>query len=288
MTNRILGGLSFKELALRTWKGMNDDNVYGAAAELAYYFLLALFPMLIFLTSLVSFLPGVQEAILLAMSRQVPNQAMKLISDTLQDVVSNRSGGLLSFGILGTLWAASAGVTALIETLNEAYHIKEGRSFLKVRLVAIGLTAMLSLLIIGGTVLIMFGDRFSTWLAGRLGFGNTFALMWSVIDYLLGLALLFAGVAVIYYFAPNIKLKWRFTTPGAFFAIGALVVTSLLFSLYLRIAPSYSATYGSLGAVIVLMLWLYLLGFVILVGGEINSEVREALGKPKILKQDLP
>lgn len=284
MKRRLLGGLTLKELAQRTWQEINADNIYGRAAELAFYFLLALFPMLIFLTSLVGFLPGVQQAILDAMARVVPGQAMRLVSETLQDVTSNRSGGLLSFGILGTLWAASAGVTALMETLNVVYHVKEGRSFWKVRLIGVGLTVVLSLLIIGGAALIMFGDKLSAWFAGRLGLGHSFAIFWSVVDYLLGLVFLLAGIDMIYYFAPNLKLRWRVTTLGAMVALAALIIVSLLFSLYLRIAPSYSATYGGLGAVIVLMLWLYIVGFVILVGGVINAVIREAQGKPKHLK----
>jgi membrane protein len=285
MGKRMLGGLTFKELSLKTWRGINADNIYGGAAELSYYFLLALFPMLIFLTSLVGFLPGAQQAILVSLGRVVPGQAMKLVNDTLQDVINNRSGGLLSFGILGTLWAASVGVAALMETLNVVYCVKEGRSFWKVRLIAVGLTIILSSVMIGGTVLIMFGDKLSAWLAGELGLGSSFAVAWGVVDYLLGLVLLLIGIDLIYYFAPNIKLRWRVTTFGSGFALIALIVVSLLFSLYLRVAPSYSATYGSLGAVIVLMLWLYLVGLVILTGGKINAIIREALNKPKILKE---
>src|SRR5262249_14929219 len=201
------------------------------------------------------------------LARVFPPQAMKLVYETMQDIVINRSGRLLSFGILGTIWAASGGVAALMGTLNLAYHVEEWRSFWKVRLIAIGLTVMLSLLIIGGTVLIMFADKFSVWLAALLGLGKSFALFWGVVEYLLGFALLLTGIDVIYYFAPNIKLRWRFVTPGGLFALIALIVSSHLFSQYLRYAPSYSVTYGSLWAVIVLMLWLYLMGMVLLIGG---------------------
>jgi membrane protein len=284
MGYRILGGLTVKELAGKTWRGINADNIYGGAAELAYYFLLALFPMLIFLTSLVGFLPGVQQAILESLGRVVPGQAMQLVKDTLEDVIRNRSGGLLSFGVLGTLWAASVGVAALMETLNRVYCVKEGRSYWKVRLIAIWLTILLSLLMVGGTVLIMFGDKLSEGLANWLGLGPSFATLWSVIDYLLGLILLLIGIDVIYFFAPNIKLRWRVTTLGSVFALITLIIVSLLFSFYLRVAPSYSATYGSLGAVIVLMLWLYLVGLVILTGGKINAVIREALHKPTVMK----
>jgi membrane protein len=285
MTNGMLAGLTLKELISKTWRDINADNVYGASAQLAYYFLLALFPMLIFLTSLVGFLPDVQQSIFKGVGRIFPPQTMNIITETMQDIVTNRSGKLLSFGILGTIWAASGGVEALMGTLNLAYHVKEWRSFWKVRLIAIGLTVMLSFLIISGTVLIMFVDKFSVWAAALLGLEKSFALFWAVAEYFFGLFLLLIGIEVIYYFAPNIKLRWRLVTPGGLFSLIALIVSSHLFSLYLRYGPSYSVTYGSLGAVIVLMLWLYLMGMTLLIGGEINSVIREAAGKPKVLKE---
>jgi membrane protein len=286
MANRILAGLTLKELMSKTWRAINTDDVYGAAAQLAYYFLLALFPMLIFLTSLVGFLPEAQQTIFNAVGRVFPSQTMQIVTETMQDIVTNRSGKLLSFGILGTVWAASGGVAALMGTLNLAYQVKEWRSFWKVRLIAIGLTVMLSFMIIGGIVLLIFVDKFSVWMAALLGLRQSFALLWAVAEYLLGLFLLLIGIELIYYFAPNIKLRWRLVTPGGLFALVALIVSSHIFSLYLRYAPSYSVTYGSLGAVIVLMLWLYLMGMTLLVGGEINSVIREAAGIPKVLKEE--
>lgn len=280
-----LGPLPLKALIAKTWRETNEDNVFGRAAELAYYFLLALFSMLIFLTSLVGFLPGVREAIFTPLAKFVPGEAMKLVSETIYDVTSHRSGGLISFGVLGALWAASGGVTAIMDTLNTAYDAKEERSFLRIRLTSVGLTILLALLVIDGTTLIMFGDRFAVWAAASLGLGTVVNIAWSVVHYLLGLGLLFIGLEVIYYFGPNIKQDWKWITPGALFAVVSLIIASLLFSFYLRFAPSYSATYGSIGAVVVLMLWLYLMGTVILIGGEINSEVAQAAKKPVIPKE---
>jgi membrane protein len=288
MGSRMFGGLTLKELAVRTWKESNEDNVFGRAAELAYYFLLALFPMLIFLTSLVGFLPGAQENIISSIGKVAPGQVMDIVRQFMHDVVENRSGGLLSFGILATLWAASNGVSAVMETLNTAYDAKEGRSFIKKRVVAIGLTMTLSVLIVGGTILIMFGDRFAEWIGGALGLGATFTTAWKILDYVIGLGLLFLGIQLIYYLGPNVKQAWRWITPGAIFAVAGLILSSLAFSLYLRYAPDYSATYGSLGAVIILMLWLYIMGLVLLVGGEVNSEIEHAAtgGKPKKEKDE--
>lgn len=279
MSHRILGGLPIKELAARTWAETLEDNLLGRAAELAYYFLLALFPMLIFLTSLVGFIEGAQANIFRAMARVVPGEAMRLVDETIQDVVSKRSGGLLSFGVLAALWAGSGGVSAVMETLTATYDVKEERSYWKLRLLAILITILLAVLLVGGVILIMFGDKLSVQLAERLGLGPAFKVFWGAVDYLLGLALLFSALEVIYFFGPNVKQDWRWITPGAVFAVALMIVASILFSLYLRFGPSYSATYGGLGAVIVLLLWLYLMALIVLVGSEINAEITHAAGK---------
>jgi membrane protein len=288
MSTQMFGGLTLKELGRRTWRESNEDNVWGGAAQLGYYFLLALFPMLIFLFSLLGFLPDAQESIVKMLARVVPGQAMTLVYQFVKDVVENRSGGLLSLGVLGTLWAASSGITAVMGTLNVAYDVEEGRPFWKVRLIALGLTGGLALLITGGAVLVMFADKFSHRLAEILGLGGFFTIASSVVGYALGLACVFIGIELVYYFGPNLKQQWRWITPGAVFAAAAIILGSLGFSLYLRIAPSNSATYGSLGAVITLMLWLYLLGLVLLVGGEINSEIEHATQKPQERKETEP
>lgn len=286
MSSKMFGGLTLKELALRSWRESNEDNIFGRAAELAYYFLLALFPMLIFLTAMVGFMPGLRENIMGTLASIVPGDAMQLVRDTLEDVTRNSNTGLLSFGILGTLWAASSGVAAVIGTLNTAYDVEESRSWIKQRLTALGLTIGLALLIVGGVALIMFGDRLAEWANGALGLGPVFETIWQVVHYLLGLALLFIGIEVIYYFGPNVEQDWAWITPGAVIAVVGIILGSLAFSFYLRFAPDYSATYGSLGAVIILMLWLYLLGLVLLMGGEINSEIAHAADKPLEKKEE--
>ena len=265
--------LTLKELARKTWREASEDNVAGAAAELSYYFLLALFPLLIFLTSIIGFLPGVDNSLLIGLERVLPPDAMKLVRDVLEDVVSHRSGGVLSFALVGTLWAASSGVVSLINALNIAYDAAEARPFWKRRLVALGLMLVFALLVIGGSGLIMIGHRLGGWLEHKLSVSAAFAFVSNVVGYLTGFGLLFAGIAMLYYFGPYVDGAKRRVIPGALFASTGVVIGSLLFSLYLRVAPSASATYGSLGAVITLMLWLYIIGLLLLVGGEINSEV---------------
>jgi membrane protein len=271
-----------KRVARRVWRESGEDDVLGASAELGYYFLLALFPMLIFLTSLIGFIPDLQASIFHELRRIAPSDAMRVVNETMEDVVSKRGGGWLSFGILGTLWAASTGTAALIDTLNRAYEVRETRSYWKVRLIALGLTIGLSLVVIASSAVIMLSDRLPAWLGERLGIGGGLLGLWTAIDYLLGLLLLALAAGTIYRFGPDLKGKCRWITPGSIFAAIAAALASWLFSLYLRFAPSYSATYGSLGAVVVLMLWLYLIGLVILIGGEINNEIEKLTCEPKL------
>src|ERR1051325_6639134 len=190
MRKALFGGLTGTQLTKRVWSEANDDKVWGSAAELGYYFLLALFPMLIFLTNLVGLLPGLQVNILVTLAKFLPPEAMTLVSKTLHDVTENSNGGLLSFGILGTIWSASSGVVSLMDSLNAVYDVDESRSFWKQRLLSVGLTFGLSLLVILGTALIMFGDRFSLRLVNALGHGAILKLIWSVVDYVLGLVML--------------------------------------------------------------------------------------------------
>jgi membrane protein len=265
--------VKLKQLALRTWRESRDDDVFGSAAQLAYYFLLALFPLLIFLTSAVGFLPDVQDSLLNTLAKVAPPEAMKLVRETLSDVVSHRSGGLLSLGLIASLWSASSGVASLMDALNRAHAVEESRPFWRRRLKAIALTLAMSLLVAGGSLLIMIGHRLGGWLEQAFNISAALALISTILGYLTGFALLLVGIETLYYFGPDIKRGQRRVKPGALFASIGIVIGSLLFSFYVRVGPSASATYGSLGAVVTLMLWLYLVGLMLLIGGEINSEV---------------
>jgi membrane protein len=276
--------LTLKELVFGVYRKAYEDHAFGRAAELAYFFLLALFPFLIFLLNAFSFMPGLQEALLDWFAKLMPPEAMKLVTHWVENVISGSSGGLLSFGLLGALWAASKGMQAIIFALNTAYDVNEERSYWMTKLIAPGLTILLSLLIVGGQVLIMFGDWLAIWLTSLLGLGDRFVALGRYIDYLIGLLLLTVGVGLIYHFAPNRKRKWQLITPGAVFAVSTSIIVSILFSYYLRIAPKHNAVYGSLGAVIVLLLWLYLWGLALFIGGEINSVIERAASRPVVEK----
>lgn len=276
-----LGGLGWRELAKRVWAEVQEDNVFGRAAELSYYFLLALFPFLIFLTSVIGLIlgsgTGTRHTFFQYLARIMPPSAFQLIDNTMYEVSESSGGGKLSFGILAALWAASNGLGAITESLNTAYDLKESRPWWKQRLTAIGLTVALSILIIGALILVVAGGRIAEWLAAHYGLGPVFPIGWKIIQWPVVLACMTFAFALIYYLAPDFREQaWQWLTPGAVIGVVLWLLVSLAFRVYLHYFNSYSATYGSLGAVIILMLWLYLTGAAVLIGGEVNSEIENA------------
>ena len=279
-----LGGLSWLELAKRVWHEIQKDSVFGRAAELSYYFLLALFPFLIFLTSIIGFIvgsgTGTRHQLFNYLARIMPPSAFQLIDNTMLEVSSASGGGKLSFGILAALWAASNGLSAITESLNTAYNLTESRPWWKQRLTAISLTMALSVLIILALVLVVGGGRIAEWLAAVYGLGGTFPLVWKIIQWPVILACMTLAFALIYYFAPDLREQaWQWLTPGAAIGVTLWLLVSIGFRVYLHFFNSYSTTYGSLGAVIILMLWLYFTGAAVLIGGEVNSEIENAAAK---------
>ena len=279
-----LGGLSWRDLAKRVWSEVQKDNVFGRAAELSYYFLLALFPFLIFLTSVIGLIlgsgTGTRHTFFQYLARIMPPSAFQLIDNTMYEVSESSGGGKLSFGILAALWAASNGLGAITESLNTAYDLKESRPWWKQRLTAIGLTVALSILIIGALILVVAGGRIAEWLAAHYGLGPVFPIGWKIIQWPVVLACMTFAFALIYYLAPDFREQaWQWLTPGAVIGVVLWLLVSLAFRIYLHYFNSYSATYGSLGAVIILMLWLYFTGAAVLIGGELNSEIENAAAK---------
>lgn len=277
-TSWTLNGQTWSDFANRVWSDIGKDDIFGRAAQLSYYFLLALFPLLLFLTSTIGLImgsgSGLRHSLFNYLSQVLPSSASSLVSTTMFEVSEASGGGKISFGILAALWAASAGMGAVSESLNAAYHVKETRPWWKQRLIAVCLTIALSLLIISALVLVLYGGKIADFLAASYGFGGAFVIGWKVLQWPIVLAFLLIGFALIYYLAPDLVDKnWKWVTPGSAVAIGLWLLVSFGFRLYLHFFDSYSKTYGSLGAVIVLMLWFYFTGAAILIGGEVNSDL---------------
>lgn len=279
----FLGGLGVKDLGKRVFQEVQEDNCTGQAAQLAYYFLFAVFPFLLFLATLLGYLPipNLMESILQYLAALLPGEAVTLIQENVRQLVTNQKGGLLSFGIIAALWASSSAVAAIMDALNRAYDVQEGRPFWKVRGTAILLTMGLSLFILVSMVLLIFGPQLGNWIASLVGLGNVFEVAWNVLRWPVIVLLLILAMALIYYFAPDVEQRWKWITPGSVFAVIVTIAVSLGFSFYVNNFGSYNKTYGSIGTVIVFLTWLYLTGFVILVGGEINAEIEHAAPEGK-------
>ena len=278
-----------KDLLARVWARANRDDVFGRSAQLAYYFLLALFPLLFFLITLFGYFAGagssLQLKLITYLGSVIPGSALRLVTATIDEVVAARGGGKLSFGLLAAIWAASSGVGALGETLNIAYDVPETRPWWKVRLISIALTIALAVLIVASLLIVLYGGRLGNFLAGSVDESDAFAIIWKILQWPIAFAFVFLAFDLIYQFAPNLKARRRgsrlpagdyrrrWFSPGVVVAVILWLLVSLGFRLYLHFFNSYSATYGSLGALIILMLWFYLTGAAILLGGEINCEL---------------
>jgi membrane protein len=276
--------MSFKRLVNR----INQDQIFGRAAQLSYYFLLALFPLLLFLINILGYLAQqgtlFRDKLLVYVAALMPASAFLLVHNTLDEVSAASGKGKLSFGLLAALWAASNGMGAISDTLNLAYNVRETRPWWKVRLICIGLTVALAILILAALAIVLYGGTIGEALATRYGFSNLFTIVWKIVQWPIALLFVLTTFNLVYNFAPNIPgPARRWITPGAFVGVGLWLLVSFGFRLYLGFFDSYSVTYGSLGAVIILMLWFYLSGVAILIGGEVNSEYQEELQKgPKL------
>src|SRR5512133_1877210 len=276
-----LGGLNYKQLAKRVWREMDKDDVFGRSAELSYYFLLALFPLLFFLVSILGFVlggnPSAQQNIMSYLGHVLPGQASQLVGQTISQTTQASSGTKLILGLVGALWTASSGMSALMDTLNITYDVKEGRPYWKKRGLAILLTIAVACLVITAFVLITYGPKLADMVLSHVGLSGAFALVWKIVQWPLAIFFVVAAFALTYYAGPDVEQrKWYWITPGAVIGILLWLVASLAFRVYLHFFNSYSQTYGALGGVIILMLWFYISGASILIGSEINSEIEHA------------
>lgn len=288
MTHRL--NIGWKALGRELLQETKDDHVSNGAAALAFYLVLALFPAAIFGLSLLPYLPipNLQQAIMDVVRDLLPGDTAKLLTDSVSNIVSNRSGGLLSFGFVFAIWSASNGLYAVMQQLNIVYDVQERRSFVRAHAVALLLMVLFFVLVVGALALVVFGGMLQAFIAGHLGGGAALsvgfaALRWGIIVF--GVLLAFA---LVYYLGPNVDQPFVFITPGSVFATVGLLVTSFLFKLYVSNFANYDAVYGSLGAVIALLMWLFLTGWVILLGAELNDVIQRHKGVPREQDEGTP
>jgi membrane protein len=279
-----------KDALVRTYGDVLRNHTLQMAAALSYYFVLSLFPALIFLSAIVAFLPlpDLFNQALGMMARFLPPDSMGLVRRVLSDVITPNRGAFLSFGILGTLWAASGGFAAAIEALNIAYDVEDDRPFWKTRPLAVGLAFVTGALMLVALSVMIVGPRFGEWLAARVHLSHLLVLLWPYIHWSVAIGFTILAVEALYFLAPNVKQRFLATLPGAILAVGCWIALSYLLGLYFRHFASFNKTYGTLGAAIALMTWLYWTGFGMLVGAELNSELAKISSEGKIEEKHVP
>jgi len=257
------------------WHRIEEDDLPGLSAQLAYFFLLSLFPLLIVIFTLLPYFPIPHQDMLGMIKDFAPAEAMKLIEKNVNEIMNHRNGGLLSFGIIGTIWSASNGINAVVRALNKAYNVKESRSFIVSRVMAVLLTFGMIFVFILAIVLPVFGREIGLFLFSKLGFTSEFIKLWNTLSWLTSAIILFLIFTGLYWISPNVRMRCRSAFPGAVFATFGWILSSMGLSFYVGNFSNYSLTYGSIGAIIVLMIWLYISAFIIILGGEINAYYSE-------------
>ncbi len=279
LLGRLGVDISWREIVTRTiyetfWK----DNCLSMAAQLAYYFFFALFPTLLFVVALASYFPitTLIDDMFRTLGGFLPPEALQIITDQIVKISNTKSGGLLSLGVLLALSSSSAAMTAIIDTLNHAYGIPESRPWWKVRLTAMALTVGVSIFILVSFALLLTGPALATRLADVFGLGPAFEWSWKILQWPVIFAMVSVAIALIYHFAPDVRKEWVWLTPGSVLATTLWLLASLGFKYYVANWGSYTETYGLIGAVMILLLWFYMSGLVILIGAEMNVEIEQA------------
>ncbi len=267
----------FKKLYLR----FQADEVPALGAEFAYHLLLALFPFLIFLVTVLTYTPLLQPEALNDLLKVLPADAYEIVETTLREIIATNRPNILSISVILAIWSSSNGFMAIARGLNRAYDIKETRKFYTVRAMAILFTLLIAFSILLEMVAIVFGDMLITKLSARLCWSCTGVTLSHILQLILPMAMLLFLFILLYTIIPNRKLRVKQVLPGAAFTSVVWVLASILFSAYVNNFANFARLYGSLGGVIVLMLWLYISSMVVLIGSEINATLYFEKGKEK-------
>lgn len=254
-------------------------DVFGLSAQLAYFFLLSLFPFLLFLITLLGYLPIDEQSVIVFIEMYAPSETNELINSNMKELINKQNGSLLSLSVVGTLWSASNGVNAITKAFNQAYEVEEDRSFIISRLISIGLTIAMIVVICIALILPIFGKMIGVYTFSIFGLSEDFLHVWNTLRWGISSIVFFIVLLSLYKLAPNKRILLRNAMWGALFATIGWQLVSLAFSSYVSTIGNYSATYGSLGAVITLMIWFYISGIIIITGGVINAVISKERSK---------
>jgi membrane protein len=289
-----LQGVPVRVVAARTWKWFLADNLLGRAAELGFYFLFALFPTLFCASSLLGLAArsasSIYDKLLHYLAVVIPHAAMGTVLATFNETTAAATSGKLTFGVVAALWSASVGFSAIQDSLNTVYKVSEGRSYFHARFSAIGVTIVLAILVTLTLASMLASDFLARIAHDRIYhhfLANVVVLVTRSLGWVVVTALVTLFFAVIYYWAPDVKKNcWRWLTPGSAIGILVWILASIGFRVYLHFFNNFSVTYGSLGAVIILLTWFYITGLTLLLGAEINSQIEAAAAEKRLLAKE--
>jgi len=276
-----LGGLTLWQLTKKVVHAVDEAGLVDYASGLAFSFLLALFPLLLFMLALFGLFASrsseLQTSLLSYFADFLPPSAFQLLNGTTNELARSSTGGKLTFGIVLALWFGSGGISSMISTLNAAYTVRESRSWLRIRATALGLTIAISILQLAALFILLAGGHLVDWLGLKLSLGSTVVILWKGMQWIAAAIFAIVSFWMIYYCGPSLgKRHWYWGMPGSIFGAVLWLSASAGFRLYLHFFNTYTATYASLGAVMILLVWLYVTGLAFLIGGEINAEIERA------------
>ena len=285
-----LQGVPVRVIARRTWNALLNDNIFGSAAELGYWFLFALFPTLVSASAIIGLharhAADDYDRLLHYMALVVPPSAFNIVLVTFNQITASSSGRKVTLGFAVALWAASAGFSAIQGSMNSVYRVKETRPYWKVRGAAVLISTLLSLLLTAILASLLAADVLAHAASLHIfhhAISDPVVVVIRIVGWIVALALLSLLFAVIYYWAPDVKHRqWRWLTPGSAIGIVGWALASVGLRIYLHFFNSYTAVYGSLGAVIILLTWFYLSGLMLLIGGAVNSEIEAAAAEQRL------
>ena len=278
-------GLSFWKVTRAVIHGIAEDDLLGRASELAFNFLLALFPLLLFMLALFGLFASrsyqLQNSLLYYFSHFLPPAASQLLKESMIELAGSATRGKLTAGMVLALWFASGGMTSMMSTLNAAYRVRETRSWVKIRMIALGLTLAISTLLLISLLIVLVGGHLVDWIGAELHLSFVVLVVWKGLQWTAALLFVALSFSLIYYCGPSLgNRRWHWNTPGSVVGVFLWFAASVAFRVYLHFFNSYTVTYGSLGAVMILLVWLYVTGFAFLVGGKINAEIDRAALRP--------
>lgn len=274
-------GLSLYDVSSFFFRGLFEGVITTRAGSISWSFFLAAFPAIIFFFNLIPYVPieGFQNEIFLIMEDVLPPTTYELTRSTIDDILNHRRGDLLSFTFIATIFFATNGTMSLISNVSITFHQIESRAFWQQYLVALSLTVVLGLLLVIAVASILFSSNFTEWMVERDYLPERITSLLQIMRYLVMLLVMLVGISLIFYYGPTKKKEWGFFSPGSILATLLIILSSFAFSFYVDNFSTYNRLYGSIGALLVIMLWIYINSIGLVVGFELNASIAGAKKK---------